>query len=154
MDKLDREKRKRPAPDRTDKYKAEKEYWMAEKALKFARKADVGWEDAAVDRSNMLLFPTIASCTSSDSEEEVGGDLQRAAESARNGADSSEVDNNTPEASNHSPSNNTQKRGDEDTNQLNTPQERRHKHHHHRHRHHHRKQFLVSYQTHIKSNAS
>ncbi|KAK8799916.1 hypothetical protein WA588_002737 [Blastocystis sp. NMH] len=61
LDRLDKEKRKRPAPDRTDQYKAEKEYWMAEKALKFAKKADKSWDEPEVDRSNMLLFPTIAS---------------------------------------------------------------------------------------------
>ena len=44
---------------------------MAEKALKFAKKADKSWDEPEVDRSNMLLFPTIASCTSSDSEEET-----------------------------------------------------------------------------------
>ena len=57
-----RQSRKRPSPVADDKYKAEKEYWMAKKEKKFAE---------AEGKPDSLLFPTIASCTSSDEEEEV-----------------------------------------------------------------------------------
>ena len=41
-----------------------------EKALKFANKSDKEVVDEMhLDRNNMLLFPTIASCTSSEDEE-------------------------------------------------------------------------------------
>lgn len=41
-----------------------------EKALKFASKSDKEVVDEMhLDRNNMLLFPTIASCTSSEDEE-------------------------------------------------------------------------------------
>lgn len=63
-------KRKRSKPVE-DKYKAEKEYWKVEKALKFSNNDDDKKkvvEELGVDKSNMFLFPTIASCTSSDEE--------------------------------------------------------------------------------------
>lgn len=63
-----RRRRKRPKKV-TDKYKDEKEYWRVEKALKFANKSDKEVVDEMhLDRNNMLLFPTIASCTSSEDE--------------------------------------------------------------------------------------
>lgn len=63
-------RRRRKHPKKvTDKYKDEKEYWRVEKALKFANKSDKEVVDEMhLDRNNMLLFPTIASCTSSEDE--------------------------------------------------------------------------------------
>ena len=57
-----RHSRKRPSPASDDKYKEEKEYWRAKKEKKVA---------AVEEKSDSLLFPTIASCTSSDEEKEV-----------------------------------------------------------------------------------
>ena len=63
-------RRRRKHPKKvTDKYKDEKEYWRVEKALKFANKSDKEVVDEMhLDRNNMLLFPTIARCTSSEDE--------------------------------------------------------------------------------------
>ena len=56
---IHRHSRKRTAPV-NDKYKAEKEYWMAKKEKHPAE---------AEEKPDSLLFPTIASCTSSENEE-------------------------------------------------------------------------------------
>ena len=100
-----------------DKYKDEKEYWMVEKALKFAQnqqkdKKEVV-EELGIDRSNMLLFPTIASCTSSDDSQR-----EQEQEQVAQAANDKEVplEGSTEEkASRH----------------------HSHSHHHHRRRHHH-----------------
>ena len=66
-----RKRRKRSEPTE-DKYKAEKEYWMVEKALKFSNKEGDKKEvieELGIDKSNMFLFPTIASCTSSEDDQ-------------------------------------------------------------------------------------
>ena len=107
---------------------------MAEKALKFAKKTDRSWDGPEVDRSNMLLFPTIASCTSSDSEEGTkSGDVIRESSKdtgslKRDGIAKAE-DVVNPDV----------------TIRPDEPSQHAKHHHHHRHRHH--KQYLVSYQT-------
>ena len=101
---------------------------MAEKALKFAKKADKSWDEPEVDRSNMLLFPTIASCTSSDSEEETTkGEMTRDSNKDADPAKAEDVVK------------------PDDTAQSGEPSQHTKHHHHHRHRHH--RQCLVSYQT-------
>lgn len=69
MERLDEEDRKRRRHHKPaeDKYKDEKEYWKVKKAQKFSNR-DEDINELDMDRSNMLLFPTIASCTSSDEE--------------------------------------------------------------------------------------
>ena len=89
---------------------------MVEKALKFAQnqqkdKKEVV-EELGVDRSNMLLFPTIASCTSSD-------ESPQEQEQAPKAASDKEV---------HL----------EGSTEEKTPRHPSHSHHHrHHHRHHH-----------------
>lgn len=131
---------------------------MAEKALKFAKKADRGWDEPEVDRSNMLLFPTIASCTSSDSEEMVEtGDLSGGVDVSSRGDGTKIEDSDSLKRDSIA-----MKQGStvakEDSISAKPEPSQHTKHHHHRHRHRHHKQFLVSYQTHAKysviSNAS
>ena len=61
-----RRRRKRSKTE-VDKYKDEKEYWKLKKAMKFSGE-EQALNDVEVDRNNMYLFPTIASCTSSEEE--------------------------------------------------------------------------------------
>ena len=108
---------------------------MAEKALKFAKKAYKSWDEPEVDRSNMLLFPTIASCTSSDSEEETTrGEVTK---DSNKDTDSPKRDDIAKPEDVVKPDNPIQ--SDEPS------QHTRHHHHHHRHRHH--RQYPVFYQT-------
>ena len=112
---------------------------MAEKALKFAKKADRSWDEPEVDRSNMLLFPTIASCTSSDSEEETrGGDVPR----------DGNKDTGSPRRDDVNDRDDTVKPDDATrSNDATIPNKSQHSRHHHHHHHRHHRQFLVSYQT-------
>ena len=127
---------------------------MAEKALKFAKKADMGWDDVAVDRSNMLLFPTIASCTSSDSEEVDGDELSRSGDELSRATELSKTTESSKTAESSKTTHSSQTRinpSRDDTpnhnDQETTSPPKEPRHHHHHHRHHHRKPFPVSYQT-------
>lgn len=92
---------------------------MVEKALKFAQnqqkdKKEVV-EELGVDRSNMLLFPTIASCTSSDESSQEQEQAPKAANDKEVPLEGS-TEEKTPRHSSHS----------------------RHHHHYRYHHHHHR----------------
>ena len=94
---------------------------MVEKALKFAQnqqkdKKEVV-EELGVDRSNMLLFPTIASCTSSDESPQEQEQAPKAANDKEVPLEGS-TEEKTPRQPSHSHS--------------------RHHHRHHHHYHHHR----------------
>ena len=60
-------RRKKRSKTEVDKYKDEKEYWKLKKAMKFSGEEEA-LKDVEVDKNNMYLFPTIASCTSSEEE--------------------------------------------------------------------------------------
>ena len=77
MDKLEEDKRKRERekkePAIHDQYVEEKKYWMDKKAKAFDKKQEVSLSsEKGGGKENSYIFPTIASCTSSEEEEGEG----------------------------------------------------------------------------------